>query len=131
MPEPSASDRRKAAQLPPDVADMRLIDCLELGHDIRISCQYCGMERTWGRRELLSTRLRPRLAWPLSRVQRAAVCPVRGCRGPMPIMRLMNGGYQDGFDRADAIRRQAWLIETLLNASILPADAGVGPSAER
>ncbi|KQZ31745.1 hypothetical protein [Caulobacter sp. Root1472] len=131
MPEPSASDRQKAAQLPPDVAAMRLVDCLELGHDIRISCQYCGMARSWGRREMLSTKLRLRLAWPLARVQRAVVCPVRGCGGPMPIMRLMKGGYQDGFDRADAGRRQAWLVETLLDAGILPADAGVASSAER
>lgn len=125
MPEPSPSDRRKAAQLPPDVATMRLVECLEHGHDIRIKCQYCGMERTWGRREFLSPRLRSRLAWPLDRVQRAMVCPVRGCRGPMPIIRLMKGGYQDGFDRADVARRRAWLIEALLDAGIMPADVGL------
>ncbi len=42
----------------------------------------------------------------------------------MPILRLMKGGYHDSFDRTDAIRRRSWLIETLLDAGIMPADAG-------
>lgn len=129
MPEPSASDRMKAAQLAPDVATMLLVDCIEHGHDVRIMCQYCGMERTWGRREMLSTKLRARLSWPLDRIQRALVCPVRGCGGPMPIVRLMKGGYQDGFDRSDGRRRRAWLIETLLDAGIMPGDVGLTSGA--
>ncbi|SFK41062.1 hypothetical protein [Caulobacter sp. UNC279MFTsu5.1] len=125
MPEPSASDRRKAAALKDEVASTLLIDCVELGHDVWFKCQYCGMERTWGRREMLGSKLRVRLAWPLDRIQRAVVCPIRGCGGPMPIIRLMQGGYQDGFDRADATRRRAWLIEALLDAGIMPADVGL------
>ena len=101
MPEPSSSDRRKAARLKPDVASALLIDCVELGHDVHFKCQYCGMERTWGRRDMLSVRVRPRLAWPMDRIQAAATCPVRGCGGGMPILRLLRGGYQDGFDRQD------------------------------
>jgi hypothetical protein len=127
MPEPSASDRRKAAQLAHEVASTLLIDCVELGYDISFKCQYCGMERTWGRREMLGARLRSCLAWPVSRLQRAAVCPQRGCGGPMPILRLMRGGYRDGFDREDLPRRQAWLVETLLDAGIMPADVGLAP----
>jgi len=131
MPEPSDSDRRKASQLRPDVAATLLIDCIERGHDIWFKCQYCGMERTWGRREMLSRRLRKHLAWPMDKVQRAVICPVRGCGGPMPIMRLMKGGYQDGFDRSDAARRQAWLLETLLDAGILPSDVGIATPFHR
>lgn len=125
MPEPSPSDRRKAAQLTPDVASTLLIDCVELGYDIRFMCQYCGMERTWGRRDMLSRRLRARLAWPMDRIQAAVACPVPGCGGHMPILRLMQGGYQDGFDRADIACRRSWLIETLLDASIMPSDVGL------
>jgi hypothetical protein len=125
MPEPSENDRRKAAQLKPDVASTLLIDCVELGHDVYFKCQYCGADRTWGRREMLSKRLRDRLAWPLDRVQRAVTCPMRGCGGPMPIMRLMRGGYQDGFDRTDVVKRRAWLAEALLDAGVLPGDIGL------
>lgn len=124
MPEPSARDRERAAQLRPDVATTLLIDCVELGHDVRFQCQYCGMERTWGRREMLSARLRKHLAWPLDRVQAATVCPVRGCGGPMPLLRLMAGGYQDG-PKQDASERRAWLIEALLDAGVMPADVGL------
>lgn len=125
MPEPSDSDRRKAAQLRSDVAATLLIDCIELSYDVRFKCQYCGMERTWGRREMLSRRLRKYLAWPMDKIQRAVVCPVRGCGGPLPILGLLSGGYQDGFDRSDARRRRAWLIETLLDAGIMPGDVGL------
>ncbi|MBO9710589.1 MAG: hypothetical protein J7521_20500 [Caulobacter sp.] len=125
MPEPSPSDRRKAAELAHEVARTLLIDCVELGYDISFKCQYCGMERTWGRREMLGERLRKSLAWPISRLQRAVVCPVRGCGGPMPILRLMKGGYQDGFDRADQERRRDWLINTLLDAGIAPDAVGL------
>ncbi|MGR4866553.1 hypothetical protein [Caulobacter sp. LARHSG274] len=129
MPEPSDSDRRKAAQLSPKVASTRLIACVEAGHDLWFKCQYCGMERTWGRREMLSRRLRKHLGWTIDRVQRAATCPMKGCGGPMPIIRLMKGGYQDGFDRSDARRRRAWLVETLLDAGIMPEEAGLTSSA--
>ena len=125
MPEPSASDRRKAAELKPDVATTLLIDCVELGHDVHFKCQYCGMERTWARRDMLSRRLRAHLAWPMDRIQRAVTCPVKGCAGPMPILRLMKGGYHDGFDRADVARRRAWLVETLLDEGIMPGDLGL------
>ncbi|MBO9710649.1 MAG: hypothetical protein J7521_20805 [Caulobacter sp.] len=125
MPEPSDSDRRKAARLTPDIATTLLIDCVELGYDIQLKCQYCGHDRTWGRRQMLGAKLRKVLAWPLDRVQRALVCPINGCKGPMPILRLMRGGYQDGFDRADVRRRRAWLIETLLDEGIMPNDVGL------
>lgn len=80
---------------------------------------------------MLSRRLRQHLAWPMDRIQRAVTCPVKGCAGPMPIIRLMKGGYQDGFDRSDALRRRAWLVETLLDAGIMPADVGLSSSAGR
>jgi hypothetical protein len=124
MPEPSASDRRKAAALKPEVAATMLIDCVELGYDVHFKCQYCGMDRTWGRREMLSSRVRGRLSWPMDRIQRSVTCPVKGCSGPMPILRLMKGGYQDAFDRSDVGRRRAWLIGTLLDAGIMPEDVG-------
>lgn len=128
MPEPSASDRRKAAQLAPDVAATLLIDCVELGYDVNFKCQYCGMERTWGRRDMLGGRVRGRLSWSMNRIQRSVTCPIKGCGGPMPILRLMKGGYQDGFDRSDVGRRRAWLIETLLDAGIMPEDVGFSSS---
>lgn len=131
MPEPSASDRRKAAQLKPDVASTLLIDCVELGYDVRFFCQFCGMERTWGRREMLGRRLRSRLSWPMDRIQNSVSCPVSGCGGPLPILRLMQGGYQDGFDRSDVARRRAWLVETLLDAGIMPGDVGLSATAAR
>lgn len=124
MPEPSASDRRKAAQLKPDIATMMLIDCVELGHDLRFTCQYCGMARTWGRSDMLGARLRRSLAWSIDRIQKAAICPVRGCGGPMPIVQVLKGGYEDGFDRSDVGRRRAWLVETLLDAGIMPEAVG-------
>ena len=125
MPEPSDSDRRKAATLAPDVAATLLIDCVELGYDVRFKCQYCGMARTWGRRDMLGQRLRSRLAWSMTRLQRAVSCPVRTCGGPMPILHLMAGGYHDGFDRGDAARRRSWLVETLLDAGIAPGEVGL------
>lgn len=47
----------------------------------------------------------------------------------MPILRLLKGGYQDGFDRSDTRRRRAWLIETLLDAGIMPGDVGLRSAA--
>lgn len=73
MPEPSERDRRKAAQLPPAVAATRLVDCLAQGLDVRFKCQYCGMERTWARRDFLGRRLRTRLPTARSVVRREAV----------------------------------------------------------
>lgn len=130
MPEPSDSDRRKAATLPPDVAATLLIDCVELGYDIRFRCQYCGMERTWSRRDMLGQRLRARLTWSLARIQKAVSCPVRTCGGPMPVLSLLKGGYQDG-KHAEPARRRAWLIETLLDAGIAPADVGLAWTPDR
>jgi len=74
---------------------------------------------------LLSPRLRTQLAWPIERVQRAVTCPVKGCGGPMPIIHVLKGGYHDGFDRADVGRRRAWLVETLLDAGIMPETVGL------
>ncbi len=80
---------------------------------------------------MLSRRLRDCLAWSLDRVQRAVTCPMRGCGGPMPIMRLMKGGYQDGFDRSDVVKRRSWLIEALLDAGVMPGDVGLTSEAQR
>jgi len=87
--------------------------------------QYCGMERTWRRRDMLGRRLRTRLAWSMSRIQGAVTCPAKGCGGPLPILRLMQGGYQDGLDRTDPVRRRSWLVKTLLDAGLSPADLGL------
>jgi hypothetical protein len=124
MPEPSESDRRKAAQLPPAVADARLVDCLAQGLDVRFQCQYCGMERTWTRQDFLGRRLRRRLAWTLARSQASVFCPQRGCGGHRPIVRLMKGGYHD--DHADTPEGQrAHVVTMLLDAGVLPEEVGL------
>lgn len=124
MPEPSESDRRKAAQLPPAVADTRLVDCLAQGLDLRFKCQYCGMERTWGRRELLGQRLRKRLAWTIARAQAGVFCPQKGCGGHRPIVRLMKGGYRDDHPDTPAARR-AHVSTMLMDVGVLPEEAGL------
>jgi hypothetical protein len=124
MPEPSESNRRRAAQLPPEVATMRLVDCLAQGLDVRFQCQYCGMERTWTRRQFLGQRLKRRLAWTLAQSQANVFCPQRGCGGHRPIVRLFKGGYRD--NHADTPEAQrAHLVTLLLDASVLPEEAGL------
>lgn len=124
MPEPSESDRRKAAQLPAAVADTRLVDCLAQGLDVRFKCQYCGMERTWARRDFLGQRLRKRLTWTLARSQAAVFCPQRGCGGHRPIVRLTQGGYRDEHAGTPEARR-AHVVTMLLDAGVLPEEVGL------
>ncbi len=124
MPEPSQSDRRKAAQLQPAAAATRLLDCLERGWDVQFKCQYCGMERTWGRREFLGKRLRSRLPWTLAQAQASVFCPQRGCGGHGPIVRLMRGGYQDPHADTPATQR-SHLVMMLLDAGVLPEEVGL------
>lgn len=124
MPEPSESDRRKAARLQPAMAATRLVDCLERGWDIQFRCQYCGMERTWGRRQFLGQRLRKRLARTIAQVQAGVFCPQRGCGGHWPIVRLMQGGYQDARAETPTARR-SHLVTMLLDAGVLPEQVGL------
>lgn len=124
MPEPSESDRRKAARLQPAMAATRLVDCLERGWDVQFRCQYCGMERTWGRREFLGQRLRKRLARTIAQVQAGVFCPQRGCGGHWPIVRLMRGGYQDAQADTPATQR-AHVVTMLLDAGVLPEEVGL------
>ena len=124
MPEPSQSDRGKAAQLQPALAATRLVDCLERGWDVQFRCQYCGMERTWGRREFLGQRLRKRLARTIAQVQARVFCPQRGCGGHWPIVRLMQGGYQDAQTDTPALQR-SHLVTLLLDAGVLPEEVGL------
>lgn len=124
MPEPSDADRRKAAQLPTAVAATRLVDCLTQGLDVRFTCQYCGMERTWGRRDFLGQRLRKRLTWTLAQAQASVFCPQRGCSGHRPIVRIMKGGYRD--DHADTpAARRAHVVTMLLDVGVLPEAVGL------
>ncbi len=124
MPEPSESDRRKAARLPPAMAATRLVDCLERGWDVQFRRQDCGMERTWGWREFLGRRLRKRLARTVAQIQARVFCPQRGCGGHWPIVRLMQGGYQDVQADTPAHRR-SHLVTRLLDAGALPEEAGL------
>jgi hypothetical protein len=124
MPEPSESDRRKAARLQPAMAATRLVDCLARGWDVQFRCQYCGMERTWGRREFLGQRLRKRLARTIAQVQASVFCPQRGCSGHWPIVRLMQGGYQDAQADTPAAQR-AHVATMLLGAGVLPEEVGL------
>lgn len=124
MPEPSESDRRRAARLQPAMAATRLIDCLERGWDVQFRCQYCGMGRTWGRREFLGRRLRKRLARTIAQIQAGVFCPQRGCGGHWPIVRLMQGGYQDPQVDTPAAQR-SHLVAMLLNAGVLPEEVGL------
>lgn len=120
MPEPSASDRRKAADLGVQLAATRLVDCLEHGEDIRFKCQYCGTTKTWGRWELTTVH-RDRLGLTLAEVQAKARCP--RCPGRMPVITLLKGGYQDRPTPTEAARR-SWLIELLLECGIDPGPLG-------
>lgn len=120
MPEPSASDRRKAADLGFQLAATRLVDCLEQGEDIRFKCQYCGTTKTWGRWEL-TTAHRDRLGMTLAEVQARVHCP--RCPGRMPAVALLKGGYQDRPTSTEADRRSR-LIELLLDCGIDPGPLG-------
>ena len=120
MPEPSASDRRKAAGLGLQLAATRLVDCLENGEDIRFKCQYCGTTKTWGRWELTTTH-RDRLGMTLADIQARARCP--RCPGRVPILALLKGGYQDrSLPTAEA--RRLWLVDMLLDLGIDPGPLG-------
>lgn len=126
MPEPSDSDRRKAAQLDKELAALRLVDCLENGWDIRLRCQYCGTTKTWGRREMLG-RLRARLGLTMDKIQPLAICP--RCPGRMPQMQIQNGSYLDAppFDPTTRRRR---VIDMLLDARVAPDSLGYGWKAD-
>ena len=118
MPEPSDSDRRKAAQLPPEFACFRLVDALERGWEISFRCQYCGTTKTWHRAVMLG-RARRYLGCSMAEVQAKAVCP--RCPGHMPIMAF------SGVIEPDDMERRRWdLISTLLDSGIDPLDLGYG-----
>jgi hypothetical protein len=116
MPEPSASDRRKAAALDPWFAEARLVDALERGWEIHFRCQYCGTAKTW-RRDTMLGRAKGLLNATMTQLQARALCP--RCPGRMPIV-WMSGVIDPG----DAEGRRSRLIETLLEAGLTPGDYG-------
>jgi DNA-directed RNA polymerase subunit RPC12/RpoP len=119
MPEPSDSDRRKAAQMEPWLAGARLVDALERGWEIHFRCQYCGTTKTW-RRDTMLGRARPLLGDTFDQIQRKAACP--RCPGRLPI--LWMSGVQDPGPQAERLR---WdVINTLLDAGLSPSDYGYG-----
>lgn len=87
MPEPSDSDRRKAAQLEPWLAGARLVDALERGWDIHFRCQFCGTTKTW-RRDTLLGRARALLGCTLAQIQRKDLV---GRGGEDPLLTLALG----------------------------------------
>jgi hypothetical protein len=119
MPEPSDSDRRKAAQMEPWLASSRLVDALERGWEVHFRCQYCGTTKTW-RRDVMVGRARGLLGETFAAIQRKAACP--RCPGRLPIIWI--SGIQEPGARAEQLR---WaLISTLLDAGLNPSDYGYG-----
>lgn len=119
MPEPSDSDRRKAAQMEPWLASSRLVDALERGWEVHFQCQFCGTTKTW-RRDVMLGRARGLLQESFAAIQRKATCP--RCPGRLPIIRI--SGIQDPGPRAEPLR---WaLISTLIDAGLNPSDYGYG-----
>lgn len=119
MPEPSDSDRRKAAQLEPWLASARLVDALERGWEIHFRCQYCGATKTW-RRDTMLGRARDFLGATFAEIQRKAVCP--RCPGRLPV--LWMSGVKDPGPQAERLRYA--LIDTLLEAGLSPEAYGYG-----
>lgn len=119
MPEPSDSDREKAARLPDWFASSRLVEALERDWEIHFRCQYCGASRTW-RRDVMLGRAQKALGFTMAEIQRRARCS--RCQAPMPIM-SMTGVRELG---GHAPRARDALIHTLLDAGLNPADYGYG-----
>lgn len=119
VPEPSESDRRKAARLEPWLADARLVDALERGWEVHFRCQFCGATKTW-RRDTMLGRSRGLLGKTFAEIQRQAACP--RCGGRLPIVWI--SGVKDPGPDAERLR---WgLINTLLDAGLSPGDYGFG-----
>ncbi len=119
MPEPSASDRRKAAQLDRWLSSARLVDALERGWELTFRCQFCGTSKAW-RRDTMLGRARHLLGLTLEEIQRRVPCP--RCPGRMPSLTM--SGVLDPGTHGD---RQRWaVIFTLLDAGLNPGDYGYG-----
>ncbi len=118
MPEPSARDREKAAQLDPAFANRRLVDALERGWEIEFRCQYCGSSKTW-RRDVMLGRARRYLGMTMVEIQARAVCP--RCPGRSPIM-----SFSGVLEPGDMERRSWDLINTLLDSGVDPTALGYG-----
>lgn len=119
MPEPSDSDRRKAAQMEPWLAQARLVDALERGWTLHFRCQFCGASRTWHRDTMLG-RARRLLGATLADVQAKAACP--RCPGRMPILTM--SGVRDPGPQAQRLREA--VICDLLDAGLNPSALGYG-----
>ena len=121
MPEPSDSDRRKAAALDPRFAQSRLIEALERGWEIGFRCQYCGASRTWGH-DIMLGRARRYLNCTMAQIQACIPCP--RCPGRLPIM------TQSGVvNPPDLERRQGRVVQALREAGLDPSDYGYGRRA--
>jgi len=118
MPEPSDSDRRRAAALDPQLAGSRLIDALERGWEIGFRCQYCGTGKTW-RRDVMLGRARRYLNCTLAEIQARIPCP--RCPGRLPIITI------SGLINPPDLAQRRWAtVMALLDAGLNPTDYGYG-----
>lgn len=118
MPEPSANDRRKAAQLSEAFAGVRLVEALERGWEIGFRCQFCGASKTW-QRDVMLGRARKLLNCTMTQIQAKAVCP--RCPGRMPIMTFY------GLMQPANPERARWeVMNALMEAGLIPAHYGYG-----
>ncbi len=118
MPEPSARDREKAAQLEPRFAAARLVEALERGWEIHFRCQYCGATSTWGR-EVMLGKARRYLNCTMCQIQARVPCP--RCPGRRPAM-WMSGVVEP----TDVDRRKWATAAALFEAGLNPAEFGYG-----
>ncbi len=118
MPEPSDSDRRRAAELAPELARARLVDAFERGWEIHFRCQFCGATKTW-RRDTMLGRARGLLGVTFVEIQRRTVCP--RCPGRAPII-TMSGVIDPG----NAEARRWATVSALLDAGLDPGAYGYG-----
>ena len=119
MPEPSHSDREKAARLPSWLAQTRLVQSVELRWEVHFRCQFCGAAKTW-RRDVMLGRLRPALNATFAQIHKKTRCP--RCGGALPIMSVT--GVRDPGPMAAGWRRA--LVEELIDLGLNPADYGYG-----
>jgi len=118
MPEPSARDREKAADLEAQFASYRLVDALERGWTITFKCQYCGTGKTWHRDTMLG-RARKFLGLTMAQIQGRVVCP--RCPGHLPAM-----SFSGALEPADRETSRAKVAALLLDAGLHPSDYGYG-----
>ncbi|NGM49308.1 hypothetical protein G5B46_06790 [Caulobacter sp. 602-2] len=118
MPERSDAQRRKAAELSPEFAQVRLVEAFEREWEIGFECLHCGARRTW-RRDVMLGRARRLLNATMAQIKAKAVCP--RCPGRPPAM-----SFSGLMHPADPERARWRAVEALLEAGINPSDYGYG-----